>query len=464
MSRAKAYRATQRFGLGARPGELSEIADDPAGWLTHQIVAPVAEPAALASVGSAQQHLSNFLRHMQERRLLKKQANADAEPSADVVMQVKQFFKREIGPTMRKQFAARVNAAVETSNPYRERLIRFWSNHFTVSIDGGKRIVMTSCVPYENEAIRRHVDGRFSDMLLAVEQHPVMLVYLDNNQSFGPNSRVGRRRKRGLNENLAREILELHTLGVNGSYSQQDVTSLARAITGWTVSDGRRLPGPAGTFRFVDLVHEPGDRRFLGKAYREDGVRQGERMLMDLARHPSTAQHLATKLVRHFVADEPPAPAVERIAALFRSTDGHLPSVHRALLELPQAWARENVKLKSPSDLVVSTLRGLDIAPPPDGKLIGSLKLLNQLPFSAPSPAGWPDVAEHWGSPNALMQRIDWAVRIGERIGSARVANDLLEHMIDPQESRSLALAVSRAASSSQAIGLLLASPHHQWR
>ncbi len=343
--------------------------------------------------------------------------------------------------------------------------MHFWSNHFTVSTAGGKRLIATSCTAYEAETVRNHLDGYFTDMLIAVEQHPVMLAYLDNLQSLGPNSPAGRRRsKRGLNENLAREILELHTLGVDGGYSQEDVASLARIITGWTVANGRRIPGEPGRFVFMSAMHEPGTHRLLGKAYAEDGVRQGERALTDLAAHPSTARFIATKLVRHFVADEPPAAAVEHVAKVFRDTDGHLPSVHASLLDLDESWEPQWRKLKTPNELVVSALRGLDLpdfAPKP---LLGSLKLLNQYPFTAPAPAGWPDSAEHWGSPNALLQRIDWSTQVGERIGSVREPLTLLAHMSRPGNRDGLRQSVARAASASQGIALLLGGPDFQWR
>jgi uncharacterized protein (DUF1800 family) len=313
--------------------------------------------------------------------------------------------------------------------------------------------------------VRRHLDGHFADMLVAVEQHPVMLAYLDNLQSLGPSSRAGRRRSgRGLNENLAREILELHTLGVDGGYTQEDVTSLARIITGWSIADGRRIRGKIGTFAYVDAMHEPGSHRLLGRDYREDGVHQGERALRDLAGHPSTARFIATKLVRHFVADDPPATAVESIAEIFRASDGHLPTLHAALVELDESWDPRSRKLKTPNELVVSALRGLDLARLPDKPVLGSLRLLNQYPFTAPSPAGWPDSAEHWGSPNALLQRIDWSTQVGRRLGSARQPRSLLAHMSDPEASAALAIAVERAASASQGIALLLAGPDFQWR
>jgi uncharacterized protein (DUF1800 family) len=462
----EAYHAANRFGLGARPGELGAIAGDARGWLHAQLRAGAGAQETLPGVASSHETLGDMLRAFQDMRSLGKTSKrgADTDRSGQLA-DMRRNLRKSVIETQLRQLSARMGAGLETGEPFRERLVHFWSNHFTVSSAGGKRLIVTSCVAYEKEAIRDHLDGHFADMLVSVEQHPVMLAYLDNLQSLGPDSRAGRRRReRGLNENLAREILELHTLGVDGGYSQEDVTSLARIITGWTVANGRRIPGEPGRFAFVEAMHQPGTQRLLGRAYPEGGVRQGERALRDLAAHPSTARFLATKLVRHFVADEPPATAVDRVARVFRDTDGHLPSVHRSLVNLDASWDNRERKLKTPNDLVTSALRGLDLPRVPPKRLLGSLGLLNQYPFTAPSPAGWPDSAEHWGSPNALLQRIDWSTRAGERIGSGREPRELLAHMSDTTDNDALRASVESAPSAAQGITLLLGGPDFQWR
>src|SRR6516225_1632670 len=210
-----------------------------------------------------------------------------------------------IQKTFRAEALARLQRAVLADCGFTERLVVFWSNHFCISANKGglARIWAGS---FEREAIRPHALGRFADMLKAVEQHPAMLFFLDNQQSLGPDSRAGQNRKRGLNENLAREIMELHTLGVGGGYTQDDVTSLARIITGWTFA-GRPCPaGEPGSFVFNANAHEPGPQVLLGKTYEATGVAQGEAALADIARRPSTSKFIATKLARHFVADDPP--------------------------------------------------------------------------------------------------------------------------------------------------------------
>ena len=191
---------------------------------------------------------------------------------------------------------------------------------------------------FEREAIRPHVLGRFGDMLVAVEQHPAMLFFLDNEQSLGPSSRAGINRHRGLNENLAREIMELHTLGVNGGYTQDDVTSFARVITGWTFAGRQGVLGAAGSFVFNANAHEPGAQRVLGKIYEANGVAQGEAVLADIACHPSTATFISTKLARHFVADDPPPALVAKLQDIFVRTDGDLRLLANALIDADEAW------------------------------------------------------------------------------------------------------------------------------
>lgn len=467
MSRKEAFHASNRFGLGARPDELHAIGGDTRGWLHAQLGTAPRTDARLSAIAPSRETLRAFLHEFHRMRDLKRSAmrDGDDDQSRRALADVRSALKDSVTRTQLRQLGARIRASVETTAPFRERLVHFWSNHFSVSIAGGKRLITTSCPAFEAETVRRHLDGHFADMLVAVEQHPVMLAYLDNLQSMGPNSRAGRRRRaRGLNENLAREILELHTLGVDGGYSQEDVSALARIITGWTIADGRRIPGEVGTFAYVDAMHEPGSHRLLGRIYPEDGVHQGERALRHLAAHPSTARFVATKLVRHFVADDPPSAAVDRIANVFRASDGHLPSLHAAVVDLEQCWEPASRKLKTPNELVVSALRGLDFPHLPAKPLLGSLRLLGQYPFTAPSPAGWPDNAEHWGSPNALLQRIDWSTQVGTRIGSVRRPDALLDHMSHPSHSEAVRVSVKRAASASQGIALLLGGPDFQWR
>jgi uncharacterized protein (DUF1800 family) len=298
-------------------------------------------------------------------------------------------------------------------------------------------------------------------MLGDAVKHPAMLIYLDNARSFGPNSMVGRRAQRGLNENLAREILELHTLGVDGGYTQSDVREFARILTGWSIA--RNDEPHAGSFAFRDRAHEPGDKKFLGVTYWETGQAEGETALDALARHPATARHVATKLARHFIADEPPPAAVQRLADVFTKTGGDLKALASALVESPEAWGEPLAKVKSPNDFVVSTLRATGFAGE-DEKLVGALRLLGQLPFAAPSPAGWPDVAAQWIGPEAVLRRAEWSMAVGLRAAKGRPPKDLLAGTIQPVASPGTLRAVERAPSVGEAIATLIASPEFQRR
>jgi uncharacterized protein (DUF1800 family) len=300
-------------------------------------------------------------------------------------------------------------------------------------------------------------------MLGAVIRHPAMLSYLDNLLSFGPNSRAGRTTGRGLNENLARELLELHTLDVDGGYNQADVTELAKILTGWSI--GRAKSDEAGTFVFHDVAHEPGPKTLLGVRFEEAGIEEGERALDLLAAHPATARHVATKLARHFVADEPPADAVAHLESVFRDSGGDLAAVSRALLALDAAWAEPLAKVKTPIEFTVSALRALGGNREIEAKkLLGSLRLMGQVPFNAPSPAGWPDRASDWASPQALMERAEWSMTVAQKAAGAVDPALLLAGTIGPVAPEDTKIAITRAPDRIEAIAMLLASPEFQRR
>ncbi len=454
-------RAASRFGMGFAHQDLQAAGNDPVGWLRAQLQSAEPGPPAPASrttLADAARALRALRRRRQgtpESSSATNGADTDGLPDRR---------RRERRAAVMAQSLERFRHAVLTRAPYRERLVHFWSNHFTVSMRGRPQIAAT-CLAYENEAIRASLDGHFSAMLRTVVAHPVMLIYLDNAQSVGAESPAGRRRGRGANENLAREILELHTLGVDGGYGQADVQALAGMLTGWTVGSERfrGLGAEPGAFAFVPAMHQPGSFRLLGRRYPEDGVDQARAALTDLARHPATARHLATRLVRHFVADDPPADAVETLARVFRETDGHLPSVHAALLDLPQAWDPHRRKLKTPFELLVSAHRALDAPMGPERTVLGPLQLMNHVPFSAPSPAGWPDRAAHWGAPTALKQRVAWGLAMGHRLAGDVAVSRATKRLL-PEDDVALAGSVAAAASPGEALGLLLAAPAFQWR
>jgi uncharacterized protein (DUF1800 family) len=381
---------------------------------------------------------------------------------------------------------AALHARITTERPFIERLVMFWSNHLCVST-AGKLLVAPLAGSYERDVIRPHVLGRFEDMVMASAKHPAMLIYLDNFQSIGPGSAAasrlaGRpRARRGLNENYARELLELHTVGVNGGYGQQDVLELAKVLTGWTVSGiagqggmpamrgpaARRQPvdrdssGPR--FQFSDVLHEPGTRRVLGVTYRDEGVEQGERVIRDLCRHPSTATFVATKLVTHFVADAPPAAAVERLARVFRETQGDLRAVSRALVALPDAWTAETRKFRTPQEWVIAVLRGFGVATTTD-PLIGTLRQLRQPLWAPPAPKGFPDVMQEWADPDSLLNRGELARTFARRIAPRHDPRAMLD-LVDVRPDDALrSVLTDSTIPATDRLALAIGGPAFQWR
>jgi len=454
--------AANRFGLGARPGELAAIDGDGRDWLRAQLRA---EPPALSDpqLRSSAQTLAQALELRQEMRAARK---SDAAAAA-ALQKLPQFLR----PIYLSEASVRFREAVSTTRPLVERLTQFWTNHFTVSVD--KELLTGLAGSFEREAIRPHVLGNFSDLLLAVETHPAMLLYLDNHLSVGPHSegalRLERRaqpRKIGINENLAREILELHTLGVGGGYTQADVTTFAEVITGWSIGGegGPFAGGEPGKFLFRPELHEPGAKRVLGIRYADGGYGQGVAVLRDLAAHRATARFIATKLARHCIADEPPPEAVARLALAFTGSGGDLPTVYRALIDSREAWVQPLAKYKTPSDYIISAFRGLTLPVDAGQAALAPFALLGQRSWAPGSPAGWPDRSADWDGAAALMQRIEWADAVGQRLGNRRDAMQLAPQLLGANLSAATGSAVAHAASASQAVTLLLAAPEFMRR
>lgn len=368
-----------------------------------------------------------------------------------------------IQKTFRAEALARLQRAMMVDCGFAERLVVFWSNHFCISASKGELARMWAGA-FEREAIRPHVLGRFADMLKAVEQHPAMLFFLDNQQSLGPDSRAGQNRKRGLNENLAREIMELHTLGVGGGYTQEDVTSLARIITGWTFAGRQGQLGAPGSFVFNANAHQPGPQRLLGKTYEATGLAQGEAALADIARHPSTANFIATKFVRHFVADDPPQAVVARLRDVFIKTDGDLKALATALVDSDEAWKAPLTKMRSPYDFLVASGRLLARVPEDPGGYLGNLNLLGQPLWTPAGPNGFPDTSAAWAAPEGMKLRLDIASQMGARLGPNIDPLDLLEFAAADAASIETRRTIERAESRQQALALLLMSPELQRR
>jgi uncharacterized protein (DUF1800 family) len=461
--------AANRFGLGARPRELSAIGGDGRDWLRAQLMTPplLADTGLRSSADILAQGLS-LQREIQATRRNGAAANAANEPAVAAVLQKLQQYLR---PIYVSEVTARFADAVATERSFTERLVHFWSNHFAVSVD--KQYLAGLAGSFEREAIRPHVLGNFGDLLLAVETHPAMLLYLDNHQSVGPHSQLALRAQRrgvsrriGINENLAREILELHTLGVGGGYTQGDVTTLAQVITGWSIggTGGRFAGGPDGRFQFRAEVHEPGAKVVLGRRYPDSGFGQGVTVLRDLAHQRATAHFIATKLTRHFIADEPPAAAVKRLASVFMHTGGDLPSVYRELIDAREAWEQALAKYKTPVDYIISGYRGLGLPVDAGRAPLAPFELLGQRTWQPGSPAGWPDRGADWDGASALMKRIEWADAVGQRVGNRADTLELAAQMLGPNLTATTRSAVAHAATASQAVTLLLSAPEFMRR
>jgi uncharacterized protein (DUF1800 family) len=465
--------ALNRFGLGARPGDAAPA--DPRGWLLGQISGFDPRPAVITALPDA---AAMTLQYRQNLAQLRRQGvvgvrrPGDPEPpkgsEAEAMANQAQRERRQaFAQAYGGQVGARLTLSLTTATPFAERLVHFWANHFAISTD--KLATATMGGPLEFEAIRPHIGGRFSDMLLAVTRHPGMQFYLDQAQSIGPNSLLGEAARRrnaprqpGLNENLAREILELHTLGA-GNYTQADVAGLARALTGWSIGGFVRRPlgvaAPDGQFVFQPNWHEPGSVTVAGKPYRQNGEAQALAILNDLALNPLTARRLALKLARHFVADAPPPALVDRMATAYLASGGQLPALYRALIEAPEAWATPLAKFKTPWDWLVSSLRALGRENVPPLQAIGALRELGQPTWRPGSPAGWEDDAARWAAPDALLRRVEVASRIAAPLAATLDARSLAPRILPGTLTPATASAIARAESPAEGLALLLVAP-----
>ncbi len=444
--------ALNRFGLGARMGERASVRD-PRAWLRAQLEGRAPDPTGAPALREAVEALSTFLAAQRAR---------DRERVVEA--------RRAIGAHQARVLQAVFTERVTTDRPYVERLVAFWANHLCVSTAAGPPVAALAG-HYERTVVRPHVLGRFEDMVLASAKHPAMLVYLDNARSVGPGSRAARQaarrgRERGLNENYARELLELHTLGVDGGYTQQDVEELARVLTGWTVAGlGPQTPGGEDiTFAFQPAVHEPGAKTVLGVRYARAGLHQGEQVIRDLCAHPSTAAFVAEKLVRHFVSDTPPRRAVDRVALTFHKSGGDLRAVALELVELEEAWAPDSRKFRTPQDWLVAVLRALRADEAPEG-LPRVLVQLRHTPWAPPSPKGWGDTESEWADPDSLMNRAELSRSLPRGPAATRLDPTGLLDVVDVAESDPLtALLSDSTIPRPERVSLAFGGPAFQWR
>lgn len=462
--------AANRFGLGARPDELEEIAHDPKEWVLAQLEQPAPLIDSLEALDSSPDYLSRFAEFRQQqrrsRRLSQQGKDTDLPRFADL-------FRDDVYTEMQLCGVQRC----ATDSPVHERLVMLWSNHFTVS--GEPEPVRLLAGAFEREAIRPHIYDAFSTLLLSVEQHPAMLLYLNNVASIGPESRMGRARNRraeqgkgrgaGINENLAREIMELHTLSVHGDYSQRDVIELARALTGWRtplqVDNAERVQelSPWGSV-FQQASHEPGNRELLGETFDQQGPAQGRHMLRFLADQPATARFVATKLARHYVADNPPEVLVEDLARSFVRHEGKLLAVYRDLFTHELVWRAESRKFRRPDEYLIALHRALGSLPSEEGRRWrAEMQLLGQPPSFPRSPEGWGDTASDWVGTDALWKRLLIAQRYAQQLDNPPDPMELAQASLGPQLRQATSRAI-RQANPRQGVEILLASPEFQWR
>lgn len=440
--------AFQRFGFGPKPGGPARIGSDPKGAL----LAELEDPAG---------------RRMRARHL----------PGYEQAARVGTVIYDKAYKLFRIERRARVLQAIAPEIGIVERLVTFWSNHFSMTVWKDQTILATYG-QLERDVIRPGLTGKFYDLLLAVMQHPAMIAYLDNADSMGPRSVIGKSWGTGYNENLAREILELHTLGTSGGYTEADVSNFARVITGWSYVRGWEAENHwndgndknRGQFIFRPDWHEPGAITVMGKRYAADGIEQGEAVLRDLAHHPRTAEHIAFKLVRHFITDEPTPAMVQPLADAFLETGGDLGAVTRALLDLPAAWSAPTRKIRTPYELSIAQFRAGEIAVPPlsdDWAFSEPLHFLANLPWERGSPDGYADESEAWLNPDGMRVRLDTTQFFVDRNWKALQNADparLAERLFGDALSGASRSAIARTSDQLSGVAVLFMTPEFQRR
>jgi uncharacterized protein (DUF1800 family) len=518
--------AVTRFGLGARPGEIDAAKSDPREFLRAQIRAAGADqPQFFTSVALkttaerlAVPNRPGFVRPpnaaqagaqgaQSQQRVVAQ--NGAPQPGANVQNGAQQVARPQLDAQQRRQllqarnqpmqdeFLARAQTAALTEAGFRERWALFWFNHFTVSVTNRQAGQIAG--NFEREAIRPNVFGHFSDLLLASSHHPAMLLYLNQTQSIGPDSEIAlnpppppvRRipaaavtpagvaaaqgaavaappprpvRKPGLNENLAREIMELHSLGVDAGYAQDDVTEFARALTGWRIGGPRDDAFVRGKGYFRAEAHEPGPRHIFGKDYPQDGEAQSDAALFDFAASPHTAHHLATKIARHFVADDPPQSLVTKLVGAYVNSGGRLDTVAETLIMAPESWDPAARKFKTPYEFLVSSWRAGGAKPMAYADVAQPVTALGQRPFGAPSPKGWEDETADWATPDAIVKRMSWTTDFADSLAAGLNPVEVAAGALGARLSKAVATAVARAESRSEAFAVLFMSPEFQRR
>lgn len=447
-TKRRAHIALNRFGLGAKPGGINRIHDRLRVAFRAELERPDAALITSDRLPTYNQACNAIHRNFEAENDLKE-----------------------------LELTARINKHLNAEIGFVERLVMFFSNHFSMTInkDGAIRATIGQL---ERDVIRKHVLGSFKNMLVGVYQHPAMLAYLDNADSIGPNSSAGKAWGVGLNQNLARECLELHTLGVSGGYTEQDIDAMSKVLTGWSFVRGWEAEGRynggnkrnRGQFLFRRDWHEPGTQRLLGNGYSNTGLDQGVAVLNALARHRSTAEFLAFKLVRHFITDEPTPDMVEPVALAYRQSGGNLKITAEALLDLPQAWDLPLTKLRTPYELQIAEMRAMNRVYDPRDRwpFYATLGALRHLPWERPAPDGYSDESTYWMGADAMRIRLETAQMNGWTLQQIKpfreTVSNLADSLFDVNLSEASRRAIGAADSKQLALATLFMCPEFQRR
>jgi uncharacterized protein (DUF1800 family) len=429
-SRAEALHVLSRIAYGPRPGDIDRVlkigVDRYIDEQLHPEMISMPEPLTRRLEALSKDEMSQADLITTYRRVIKAAMDdgTGGAPGGGVAMRNALYKKMAI------HFGElRLTRAIDSPRQLEEVMDEFWFNHFNVV--AGKGLDHVLIADYEREAIRPYVLGKFRDLLGATAKHPAMLFYLDNwlssVASVDARPRIAGTKAdiSGLNENYARELMELHTLGVDGGYTQQDVTALARMLTGWSFNP--QFAGTGPTFRFVARLHDFGDKVWLGRPVAARGEAEGEWALDVLASHPATAHHIAYELAQYFVADDPPAALVERMARRFVESDGDIRAVLKTLFASPEFRDPANfgAKFKTPYQYVVSAVRAAEIEVNNVRPLLATLTRLGMPLYGCQSPDGYKNTEDVWLNPDALAQRISFATALGMgRIPLGKVIDD----------------------------------------
>jgi uncharacterized protein (DUF1800 family) len=490
-----------RLGYGPRPNDLALVADNPGAWLQaqlqpHTVLMPQALVARLAELPYLRRHPMHVVQEFrsiqqsqqaQQARLANaSQAQVSSEgvagrpptstPNVGGVADANQAINLPLGQFVssmaRPAIEARLARALESPRQLEEVMVDFWFNHFNVF--QGKNILRVMMGHYEEYAIRPFAMGRFRDLLGATARHPAMLYYLDNASSVAPGSGGGPNgANRGLNENYARELMELHTLGVDGGYSQNDVTELARILTGWSILPANRVANVAETalpgelsqmpgFWFNERVHDRGEKNWLGHRVAAQGQSEGEFAMDVLARHPATARHLCFKLAQYFVSDQPSAALVGALSRVFETSHGSVVAVLSALFSHEAFWAPENVasKFKSPYHYVLSAVRATGRTPENLQGLGGALLAQGMPLYGCPTPDGYKNTQAAWLNPDAMTKRINFANQLSAARGTRGLTVEQVLQTLGPLVNEPTKAMVTDAQSDPPlALAMALAGP-----